>query len=32
MDRSIEFERKRSPHLTEVELREKMLYDLERGH
>jgi hypothetical protein len=31
MYRSIEFTRRSSPHLTEVELLEKMLYDFERG-
>jgi hypothetical protein len=32
MVRTIQFERGKFPHLTEVELREKMLYDFERGH
>jgi hypothetical protein len=31
MNRSIDFERKQNPNLTNVELLEKMLYDLERG-
>ena len=32
MDRTIELYRSKFPHLTEIELREKILYDLERGH
>jgi hypothetical protein len=31
MVRSIEFYQRKSPHLTEVEVREKMLYDFEKG-
>ncbi len=32
MVRTIEFQHGKFPHLTEIELREKMLYDFERGH
>jgi hypothetical protein len=32
MSRSVTFERKKFPHLSEAELLKKMLYDFERGH